>query len=68
MVLASQGAWEAWALYEPLLPKLAPAAVVDAVRKRLHGEPAGDLVEGVAVTATALGQRYSVSLTWPDKK
>jgi hypothetical protein len=62
-VLAASGIWEAWTLYENVLPGVAGQAVTDVARRKLRGDPADD-VEGVRVAATASGERYSVKLTW----
>lgn len=64
MVLASTGVWEAWTLYENVLPAVAGQAVTDAARKKLRGDPAGDVVEGARVATAIDGQRYSVKITW----
>jgi hypothetical protein len=63
-VLASTGVWEAWPLYENVLPAVAAPPVVDAARKKLRGDPADDMVGGVRIATAVDGQRYSVKLTW----
>lgn len=63
-VLASTGVWEAWTLLHNVLPAVAPPPVVDAARKKLQGEPAGEVVGGVRVATVIDGQRYTVKLTW----
>jgi hypothetical protein len=64
MVLASTGVWEAWTLYENVLPTVVGQAVTDVARKKLRGDPAPDVVEGARVSTLIDGQRYSVKLTW----
>ncbi len=63
-VLASSGVWEAWTLLHNVLPAVAPQPVIDAARKKLRGDPADDVVDGVRVAAAIDGQRYTVKLTW----
>lgn len=64
MVLAASGVWEAWTLYENVLPGVVGQAVTDAARKRLRGDPAPDVVDGARVVAEIDGQRHKVRLTW----
>ena len=63
-VLASTGVWEAWTLYENVLPALVGQDVTDTVRKKLRGDPAADVVAGARVTTAVDGERYSLKLTW----
>jgi hypothetical protein len=63
-VLASSGVWEAWTLLNNVLPAVAGQPVIDAARKKLRGDPADDVVEGVRVATAVDGQRYTVKLTW----
>lgn len=63
-IVSKTGVWEAWTLYENVLPGLVPEPVVDAVRKRLRGDPADTLVAGARIAAAAEGERYKVKLTW----
>lgn len=63
-VLAASGVWEAWTLFENVLPAVAGVPVTDAARKKLRGDPAPNLVAGVRVATLIDGQRYSVKLTW----
>ncbi|HWO22374.1 MAG TPA: hypothetical protein VNO30_26630 [Kofleriaceae bacterium] len=63
-VLASTGVWEAWTLYENVLPALVGQAVTDTVRKKLRGDPAEAVTAGARVTTVIDGDRYSVKLTW----
>jgi hypothetical protein len=63
-VLAASGVWEAWTLFENVLPAVAGVPVTDVARKKLRGDPAPNLVAGVRVATLIDGQRYSVKLTW----
>jgi hypothetical protein len=63
-VLAASGVWEAWTLYENVLPGVVGQAVTDAVRKKLRGDPADDVAGGPRVATAIDGERYSVKLTW----
>lgn len=63
-VLAASGVWEAWTLYENVLPAIVGLPVTDVARKKLRGDPAPNLVAGVRVATLIDGQRYSVKLTW----
>jgi hypothetical protein len=63
-VLASTGVWEAWTLFNNVLPAVSGQPVVDAARKKLRGDPADDVVDGVRVATAIDGQRYTVKLTW----
>jgi hypothetical protein len=63
-VLASQGAWEAWVLYEGVLPAVLAPAALEAARRLLHGEPAAEVTGGVRMAAHASGERYDLALTW----
>jgi hypothetical protein len=63
-VLASSGLWEAWTLYQNVLPTLVGQEVTDTTRKKLRGDPAEDVVAGVRVTTAVEDHRYSVKLTW----
>ena len=63
-VLASTGMWEAWTLYENVLPAVVGQAITDAVRKKLRGDPADDVALGARVATAIDGERYSVKITW----
>ena len=63
-VLAATGVWEAWTLYENVLPGVVGQPVTDAARKKLRGDPADDVVLGARVATAIDGERYSVKLTW----
>jgi hypothetical protein len=67
MVLASTGVWEAWPLFQNVLPAVAGQAVLDATRKKLHGNPADDVVDRVRIVTAIDGQRYTVKLTWGQR-
>lgn len=64
MVLAASGVWEAWSHYELVLPTVVGQAITDTARKKLRGDPAGDVTEGARVTTVIDGERYMVKLTW----
>jgi len=68
-VVASTGAGEAWTLFHNVLPAVAGPAVVEAVRSKLHGEPADEVsadkvIDGVRIATAIEGQRYTAKLTW----
>jgi hypothetical protein len=63
-VLAPTGVWEAWAVHNNVLPVVATQPVIDAARKRLRGDPAADVVDGVRVATVLDGDHYTVKLTW----